>query len=169
MSPLEHLNAFCVLFTQLKSICESDTLKKESQEAGDIRKKMYGHYPFLDDKMVKYLDTFTSALISYGFNFDEMKNFNKIDVSDLDSIDEVKVTGSFKCAKLVDVSVNGKIYNYNEYSKPITDLPPNEFQQLKQKTIMNIKNAQIMQERGIKPQASRQPMTWSLPDNERDW
>jgi hypothetical protein len=118
--------------------------------------------------MVKYLDQFTSALISLGFNFDEMKNANKVDVSDLEQVAEVKVSGKFEYAKLVDANANGKIYNYNEHSKSITQMPPEEFAALKKKTIENILREQQMMATGQRPRAP-QPKTWSLPDGARDW
>jgi hypothetical protein len=168
MTPNEHLNAFCVLFAQLKDVVNAGPQRRDCQEAIDVRKKMYGHYPHLNDAMVKYLDQFTGALISLGFNFDEMKTANKVDVSDLDQVQEVKVSGKFEFAKLVDVSEKGKIYNYNEHSKPITQLPPEEFAALKKKTIENILREQQMMATGQRPKAP-QPKTWSLPDGARDW
>jgi hypothetical protein len=168
MTPNEHLNAFCVLFAQLKNICDSGAQRRESKEAKDVCKKMYGHYPFLDDKMVKYLDQFTQQLVSMGFNFDEMKQSNKVDVADLDSSPEVKITGKFEYAKLVDSNSNGKIYNYNEHSKPYNQLSPEDFEILKQRTLQNIKNEQLMMATGKKPKQA-QPRTWSLPDAARDW
>lgn len=161
MSPNEHLNAFCVLFAQLKDM-------GNSEEAKVVCKKMYSHYPFLTDAMVKYLDQFTSALLSLGFNFDEMKKETKVDISDLDNSVDVKISGKFDYARLVDVNDRGKIYNYNEHSKPITQLPPAEFQALKKKTIENILREQQMMTTGQRPKAP-QPKTWSLPDGARDW
>jgi hypothetical protein len=168
MTPLEHLNAFCVLFSQLKDICNSGGAMKESQAAVAVRKKMYGHYPFLDDKMVKYLDSFTGALISLGFNFDEMKQASRIDVSDIDTSKEVAISGKFNFAKVVDANEKGKIYNYNEHSTPLTQLSSEEFQAIRQKTINNIKIEQMLMAKGQRPKAP-QPKTWSLPDAARDW
>jgi hypothetical protein len=174
MSPIEHFNAFCVLFAQLKSICESGSQRRESQEAKDVCKKMYGHYPFFEDKMVKYMDKFTSSLVSMGFSFEEMVKFNKVDkpnkvdVGELDRSEEVKVTGKFSCAKLVDSNERGKIYNYNEHTVPLEKLSLEDFQLLRQRTLDNIKREQHMLATGQRPK-SRQPKTWSLPDAARDW
>lgn len=168
MSPNEHLNAFCVLFAQLKDVVNSGSGRRDSQEAKDICKKMYSHYQFLTDSMIKYLDQFTGALISLGFNFDEMKKEIRVDVSDLDNSADVKISGKFDYARLVDVNERGKIYNYNEHSKSITQLPPEEFETLKKKTIENILREQQMMATGQRPKAP-QPKTWSLPDGARDW
>lgn len=168
MAPIEHLNAFCVLFAKLKEICESGPQRKDSQEAKDVIKKMYGHYPFLNDEMVKYMDTFTGALVSMGFNFDEMTKVNKVSVDGLDASEEVKISGKFSYASVVDANQNGKIYNYNEHSKPYNKLSPEDFQILRHKTIDNIKKEQMMMASGQRPRAP-QPKTWSLPDSARDW
>lgn len=168
MLPIEHFNAFCVLFAQLKGICDSGAQRKESQEAKDICKEMYGHYPFFDDKMVKYMDQFTNSLVSMGFSFVDMVKYNRIDISDIEKNENVRVTGKFSCAKLVDSNERGKIYNYNEYSVPLERLPPEEFQMIRLKTIDNIKKEQYMLATGQRPK-SRQPKTWSLPDAARDW
>jgi hypothetical protein len=168
MSPIEHFNAFCVLFAQLKSVCDSGAQRRESQEAKDICKKMYGHYPFFDDKMVKYMDKFTSSLVSMGFSFEDMVKFNRVDVGDLERAEEVRVTGKFECAKLVDANERGKIYNYNEHTVPLEKLSLEDFQLLRQRTNDNIKREQHMLATGQRPK-SRQPKTWSLPDAARDW
>lgn len=168
MSPNEYLNAFCVLFAELKDIVNSGTEKRDSVEAINTRKKMYAYYPFLTDPMVKYLDQFTGALMSLGFSFDEMKKENRVDVSDLDKSTDVKVSGKFDFAKLVDTNELGKIYNYNEHSKSITQLPPEEFAALKKKTIDRILKEQQMMFTGQRPKFV-QPKTWSLPDMARDW
>lgn len=171
MTPNEHLNAFCVLFAKLKEICDSGPNRRESQEAKDVRKKMYAHYPNVTDAMVKYLDQFTATLITLGFNFDEMRaasKIEKVNVADLDQSKDVQVTGKFEFAKVVDVSEKGKIYNYNEHSTPITKLSPQEFQELKQKTIQRIKKEQEMMFSGQRPK-QLQPTSWGLPDEARDW
>ena len=168
MEPNGHLNAFCVLFAKLKEVCSSGSGRKESQEAKDICKKMYSHYPMVTDAMVKYLDQFTAALISLGFNFDEMKVCNKVDVSDLDVAVEVKVTGKFEYAKLVDVNATGKIYNYNEHSIPLTSLSYEECEALKAKTINSMRKSQELMFSGKAPRSAQQ-MSWGLPDESRDW
>lgn len=168
MSPLEHLNAFCVLFAQLKGICDSGAQRRESPEAKEIHNKMYGHYPFLTDKMVKYIDQYTGSLASMGFSFEEMVKFNRVDVGDLERSEDVRISGKFSCAKLVSSNELGNIYNYNEHTVPLEKLSPEDFQLLRQRTIDNIKKEQHMLATGQRPK-SRQPKKWSLPDAARDW
>jgi hypothetical protein len=167
MDATQHYNSFCVLFADLKKVCDAG--KKGTKEAKDILKKMYVNYKGFNDRTVKFMDRYTATLISLGFSFDEMNKSTKVDVSDLDNSSEVKVSGKYEFAKMINANKSGAIFNYNEYSKPYNKLPPEEFALLKKRTLDNIRLEQQMLITGQKPQINRQPKTWALPDNEKDW
>jgi hypothetical protein len=170
MLPNEHYNQFCNLFAEIKKL--TDAGKKDSKEARDMVFDMYKHYKYFTDPMVKFMEKYTNALLMCGFSFDEMSKIDqllKVDVSDLDRSKEVQVSGNFKCAKLVNADPRGKIYNYNEYSKPFNQLPPNEFQILKKRTLENVIRERQMIDMHITPKQNRQPKTWGLTDAEKDW
>lgn len=170
MEPNDHYNQFCNLFAEIKKL--TDIGKKDSQECRNKTYEMYRHFHFFTDPMVQFMMKYVNALLACGFSFDEMAELDKIvkvDVSDLDRSKEVQVSGKFSCAKLVNADPRGKIYNYNEYSKPYNQLPPHEFQILKKRTLENAIRERQMIDLHIQPDQGKQPRTWSLPDNERDW
>lgn len=177
MEEMRHFNAFCELFQRLDTLCKNGL--KGSDEAKKIIGVMQFHFRNLNDKMYKYLDKFTPRLLEMGYSFNV--DAPGVPVSDIDNSDQVKISGKFEYASMVDERTQverdgqkvGAIFNYNEFSKSIVDLRSDEFEQIKKKTIENIKfemacleNPELKNKLLAK---HRQPRKWSLADSEKDW
>jgi len=178
MDEMRHFNSFCELFQRLDALCKSGG--KGSDEAKKIIGVMQFHFRFLNDKMYKYLDKFTTSLIGMGYTFAEAP---WVAINEDEVAKEAKVAGKFEYASLVherrpgEVSHDGQkvgaVFNYNELSKSIVELEAHEFENIKKKTIENIKfELACFENPDLKNKIlakNRQPKKWALPDSEKDW
>jgi len=178
MDEMRHFNSFCELYQRLDTLCKNGG--KGSNEATKIIGVMQFHFRFLSDPMYKYFDKFSARLMEMGYIFAEAPGLS---VDENEVAKEAKITGKFEYASMVherkpgEVSLQGQksgaVFNYNEFSKPLSKLKVEEFESIKKKTLENIKFEMACMnnpELKNKLQAKhRQPKKWALADSERDW
>ena len=178
MDEMVHFNAFCELFQKLEVVYKNKG--RGSEEGTKIIGVMQFHYRMLTDPMYKYLDKFSRRLVELGYSFVADPG---ISIDENEVAEAAKVAGKFDFASLVherkpgdgahDGQKTGAVFNYNEFSKSIVELPRNEFENIKKKTIDNIKFEQACFENPDlknKMRAKfRQPKKWALADNAKDW
>lgn len=179
MDAQRHFNSFCELFQRLDALCRNGG--KGSDEAKKIIGVMQFHFRWLTSDMYKYLDKFSPRLLELGYTFAESAE-STISL-DAEVAENAKISGKYEYATLVhdrkpgEVSSPnekaGPIFNYNEFSKPITKLEAWEFEAIKNKTLNNMKFEMACLEN---PQLKldhlkkfRQPRKWALSDAEKDW
>lgn len=179
MDEMRHFNSFCELFQRLDALCKAGG--RGTEAATKIIGVMQFHFRFLTDPMYKYLDKYTPRLMEMGYSFGEPAPGLTIDIESVSK--EAKIAGKFEYASLVHERKSnenlypgqktGAVFNYNEFSKPLTKLESQEFENIKNKTLENIKFEMACManpELKNKLQAKyRQPRKWGLPDSEKDW
>jgi hypothetical protein len=178
MDEMRHFNSFCELFQKLDTLCKNGG--KGSNEATKIIGVMQFHFRMLDSKMYKYLDKFTGKLIELGYIFTDASG---VVINEKEVDKEAKIAGKFEYASLVherkpgevvhDGEKTGAVFNYNEFSKSIKQLDKDHFEEIKRKTIENVKfEMACLENPELKNKLLakyRQPRKWSLADSERDW
>jgi hypothetical protein len=179
MDDMRHFNSFCELFQRLDALCKNGG--KGSDESKKIIGVMQFHFRFLTSDMHRYLDKFTTRLVEMGYSFNEEPVAIKVDDASLDK--EASISKKYEYATLVhdrkqeEVATPGQkagpIFNYNEFSQPLSKLPAHEFEAIKNKTLENMKfEMACFENHELKMKHLKkysQPRKWALADTAKDW
>jgi hypothetical protein len=168
-----HFEAFCSLYKRLEELFNNG--KKDCEESRKIVGVMQFHFKKLNRQMYIYLGKFQGRLREIGFVTEEEQFIQA------ENNGETGISGNFDFAKLVHHRERiqfpgeqvGYIFNYNEHSIPLEHIDGKELQELKRKTIENLKFEEACFRDPTlinKVRAKyRQPRRWGLPDDQKDW
>lgn len=176
---MQHLNEFCVLFSETMSMKAAGQMK--TQEFKDKIILMANNYRMLTPQEEKYLNKWNGALVELGFFIELHCPTRKLPPAQIDmnlANEEAEISKSednvlFRKEFSRKDGKEALVGNYCEFSTPFSNISEAEKKAIIQKTIANIKMCELARtDPRIAQKLARRsstPSKWTLPDNERDW